>query len=561
MDESYELLKRPNHTGDEANDSASTRPLLHVSGIGKPGRKRYVTFIDIATLVLSFWAVGVAVQAIRYPNLAVKLGQTYQLVLLGFLLSVMGFGVKRQAQLLMLTMEAHYGDSTLQNYDAILRNDNFAPSVGKALRLYLLLLFLLPLGLSASYKTFNNGKTILQLPPASGYNYELAGAVGNFSWIGLALMANVTLPIQTKIRNLNQSRLQTPSVHGFNMYVIDDNNTAMLDSPTEFYLDSIQTTLREGRSLSKGLDEEVHITARVGATICRVNKDSIAPVNRSAYWDSVYTRYQNYSSIGDDTGYWAGILTSWEDLTFVGMSAWQGDNSDDGGDYNGFKSNAIGYDIRRGQCDATWRVTKDSIYLTDASSCIDTAIRKLLTDNVLDLGNFYLPSLLEYIGLPGTAKDIWTSIVAAMVWSRLAASIDNGTRGRDELHYLTNDTSTWTMQTVHKSWILYSIMSIQPIIIVVILVVRAVLYSSPVTEGFGIITLLAGLSPDSANVLRGATLTGKLSQVVKVQMVAVQHGDGSHDEQGFAGGQEDHFEYIIDGKGRNSTVSHKKTYG
>ena len=142
--------------------------------------------------------------------------------------------MKRQAQLLLLTVGALCGTSTLQNYDATFPNDNLAPLVGKPLKLTLLVLFILPLGLSVAYKTFANGATTLDLAPISGYNYELGGSVGNLSWVGVALMANVTLlPIQADIKDIDQSPLQFPSFHGFDMYVINESTTAMLDSPNE----------------------------------------------------------------------------------------------------------------------------------------------------------------------------------------------------------------------------------------------------------------------------------------------------------------------------------------
>ena len=279
MEENHGLLKLSAQAIDTVDDGASTRHLLHRPGVGKPGHKRRLTMIGILTLILSMLCLGVGILSMRYDPLAARLGQTYQLVLLGLLLSVMGFTIKRQTQLLLITLEALYGKSTLQNYDPIIRNDNFASSVGVALRISLLALFILPLGLSAAYKTFGNGKTTLRLPNAIGSNYELRGPVGNLSWIGVALMANVTLPVQANIKNPNQTSPPFPSSYGFNMYTINESATAMLDSPTGPYIDSIQSTLRRGKSLSKNLNEEIQVSAEVGAIICSVNQSSVKPVD------------------------------------------------------------------------------------------------------------------------------------------------------------------------------------------------------------------------------------------------------------------------------------------
>ena len=288
MEEDHDLLDLPVQAKDVVDDGASTHQLLQRPGVGKPARKHRLTLIDILTLILSMLCLGVGILLVRHDPLAATLGQTYQFVLLGFLLSVMGFAVKRQTQLLLITLEARYGKSSLQNYDAILRNDNLAPLVGIALRISLLALFILPLGLSAAYKTFGNGKTTLRLHTANGSSHHLRDPVGDLSWVGVALMANVTLPIQTNIKNPDPTLLRFPSSYGFNMYAINESATAMLDSPTRPYVDSIQSTLRDGGSMSKSLNEEVQISAEVGAIICSVDQSSVEPVDRQAFWAIIY---------------------------------------------------------------------------------------------------------------------------------------------------------------------------------------------------------------------------------------------------------------------------------
>ena len=206
----------------------------------------------------------------------------------------------------------------------------------------------------------------------------------------------------------------------------------------------------------------------------------------------------------------------------------------------------MAYNVRRGRCNGTWRI-KDSISLSNSSSCYSTPVTEFLTNNTLVLGEFYLPSLLEYIGHQGTPYKLWTSIVAGMVWLRFAAVIDENTRGIDELQYSTVDHGTWTMQTVQRSWIIYFILALQPLHLAVTLHARVFLFPSPVTEGFGTISLLAGLRSDTAGILRGASLSGKLSKVVRVQMV-VWNGDDYADEGA------NRIEYILNGHGDNDVV-------
>ena len=76
-------------------------------------------------------------------------------------LYIMDACLQKQAQLLLITLEARHGASTLQNHESILRKSKVSVLVKGSL----IVLFALPLGLSASYKQFVSGTTDIDMNP------------------------------------------------------------------------------------------------------------------------------------------------------------------------------------------------------------------------------------------------------------------------------------------------------------------------------------------------------------------------------------------------------------
>jgi hypothetical protein len=95
------------------------------------------------------------------PQLAVFLSQTNQLIVVGLLLTIMALCTEVQIRQFSLLAEAHWGQSTLQNFEALLVDDPWARNLSPMPHIVLLCLFALPLGLSASYKNFAGGSTSL----------------------------------------------------------------------------------------------------------------------------------------------------------------------------------------------------------------------------------------------------------------------------------------------------------------------------------------------------------------------------------------------------------------
>jgi hypothetical protein len=171
------------------------RPKSSASGIGEPVCKKVLIWEGVGTYVVSLGCLILAICVVAVNNLAAFLGQTNQLVVVGLLLSVMGFCTAKVIQLLLIHLEARFSKSLLQNYDAILTGNKLSRHTDHWVRGLLIISAVLPLGLSASYKQFVGGVTKIKLGSNTGQNYGITGPPGVFRGLGLSLMANATIPL------------------------------------------------------------------------------------------------------------------------------------------------------------------------------------------------------------------------------------------------------------------------------------------------------------------------------------------------------------------------------
>jgi hypothetical protein len=116
-------------------------------------------------MALSLLCLAASITIVANEGVSWRLGRgTTQLVVLGFLLSVMNLCLGSVAPTLFLYLEGRLGPSKLQNYDGILRNQMFTSKLSIAWRLVLGLMLALPLGLSAAYKSFSGGESTKTVP-------------------------------------------------------------------------------------------------------------------------------------------------------------------------------------------------------------------------------------------------------------------------------------------------------------------------------------------------------------------------------------------------------------
>ncbi|KAL8721601.1 MAG: hypothetical protein Q9225_001765 [Loekoesia sp. 1 TL-2023] len=515
---------------DESEDKES--PLLGHEVVGIPCRIQRLSWLDIAAVAIVLIAAAVAVASVWEPTIAMFFGQTNQLVVLGLALAIMAFCTQRQVRKLTLLYEARFGASTLQNFDAVLRNDYFASAITWQPRLVIWLLLLLPLGLSAAYKTFSGGSTDLVI---YGPNADFgATAAPGYQLIGdgLSLLSMVYLPFW-----MNPAVNRT---YGFNLYVANDTTAAILDAPLPVYLTSLQTSLQNDQSMT--------ITAKVDATVTQNIDPSESERNDMDYWQSIKSSYS------DKKG---SVILSLNDAIWAGQK--RGDNFDwsvtylsrwDTSQSQTFESQAERFVTTRQTCTGTWNITRTNVSLIQVNNLeagVEDGVKQdVISNNRLRIEEMFFQFLGEYDWtgrktwkqrLPGSkpanpqyipTMNTRPALVAAMLWSRLV-SLDGPERWTDddpahrkytELKYPIQSSDIGLVKrgrTLRRSSWLVVTLVIHPILTIAAVLGKALMFDTPVSDDFGLISLLAGVKESGVEKLRGAALSGKLKREMRVR--------------------------------------------
>ena len=272
-----ELLEHRTKMGVKQRQVSVTSFASHPVSLGKPIKKRYVTNQDILMIVISLLCLLIGILGVANVPFAGYLGQKKQLILVGLVLSLMAACTKKQIQLFLIAFEARFGASTLQNYDSIFRYNMLDGDVSMPLKAAIIFVFVLPLGLSASYKLFVSGTTIVSLDPAI-LDFGPVGPPGLVQDSILALMMNASLPILVANKTAYRSDPLYPTwtiisvktgSFGFNVQVVSDTITALLDAPLAYELSQLQGRIQA--------DEILEFSTFVNATICTLNSTKWSP--------------------------------------------------------------------------------------------------------------------------------------------------------------------------------------------------------------------------------------------------------------------------------------------
>ncbi|KAF7510061.1 hypothetical protein GJ744_007165 [Endocarpon pusillum] len=501
-------------------------------GLGIPCRIQRFTWWDVTAVAGASIACILAVVAVLARATAMLLGQTYQLVVLGLMLSIMGLSTQRQIQKLILLYEVRFGASTLQNFDAIIRNDHFASVMSWQPRLILWFLLLLPLGLSVSYKTFSGGSTE-RIVRASDTDFCATAAPGyQLIGNGLSLLVTVYLPFWMK-----------PALgrtFGFNLYVADNTTAAILDAPCPTDLTQLQSSLQDDQSLI--------IVAKVNATVTESISPSSLERNDPAYWDSVQESYNegalhNEADVnGVNAGIWAGQAQGYN-WTLIYLSRWNVTQNQT------FESQAERFVTTRRTCIGTWNITRTTASLINVAN-LQTRDeveqnQSVIQKNQLSIGTMFFQFLLEF---DWTSRKTWnqplpdssilhpeftpaintrSALVAAMLWARIV-SHDGPERPVEESHrysltYRKKSSDITTIKqvtTLRRSPWLIMVLIIHPILTILAVLAKAMLYRTPISDGFGLISLLAAIGGNGVEMLRGASLSGESTKEIRVRFTA-----------------------------------------
>lgn len=540
------IQKIPSRPTERLLDQHDTLEMLSTVGkrreLGKPSRAHRLStqdYLALASVLIAFVIAGVAV--LHEPS-ALKLGQTNQLVVVGLMLSIMGFSTQRVVQKVALLYELRLGRATLQNFDAILRNEHFSREASVRPRAILLFLFALPLALSASYKQFIGGSTRFAVP-SSNIMFGFTGPPGyQLIGNGLSLMMNIYLPFWT-----------APAIdrtYGFNLYIADNSTAAALDAPMPNDLTRLQTSLKLGQSLL--------LTTRVMATVTESVNPPGSEVSNQAYWDDLAKSFDvNGKSSTDNAVHrdmWAG-QNSTSNYTLILLSIWKdGEES--------FAEKAHHFKTTRRTCIGTWNITRQNTTLLSVTD-LQTAAESTSNQSPVENGrlglNLFFNSMIpefdwrtrsDYMQpLPDSSPDdtkfsptinTQSALVAAMVWARIT-SVRGWERPerpdvvpRNQIAYpIPSSGITMIRQstTLKRSPWLIIILVIQPLLTILATMIKALLYTTPIGDGFGLISLLAGIREEGLAQLRGAALSRKLSRDVTIRFSARNGVD--YDRLGF----------------------------
>ncbi|KAI9818435.1 MAG: hypothetical protein M1827_000494 [Pycnora praestabilis] len=597
MDDSYPLSTLPTPMVEAQvtrnllnQDTAYGDGLSQPEPAGVARSKPYVSKMDFAAIAVSLVCFGLGLASFVPQSTAVWLGQTDQLIVLGFLLSIMAFCTQRQVQIFGLLWEVS-GKSTLQNFDALLRNTAFTPDrISVSPRALLLFLFALPLALSVSYKKFSGGSSVVGISSTSGYFGTIGPPgyqrIGN----GLSLLTNVYLPFWTDPGY--------PRTYGFNLFVADKTTTAILDAPFPEFIESLQVGL--------GLGDSLLITTDVNATVAENIDLSTRDQSNLTLWNKTFEAYplgkypDNPTSCGDSqdctdlfyvaytgsgnifTAMLAGTGSGAPNNSEIYLSVWNSTA------HETFQSTAERFILSRRICSGTWNITAANVSLIGAKilQSNDEAMAHLNQDliqgNQLWLFNYFRDFLGEYNwrfrqGYPYPNNNdtlsfrTSTALAAAMVWARIV-SLDGAERSMDQyqspshqdvdyvgkngsgLQYWVDSSQITTVKetlTLKRDWGLYFIIAVNPMLAILAVLGKVLLYPTPIDEKFGLISMLAGVRSGGIEVLRGASLSGKLKRQVKVGFAIVKDYEDEHG---------DHVEVHFDAARANDKVASGRIY-
>ena len=503
---------------------------LEEEAAGIPCRKKRLSMKDIWVLSVQLLCLTIAVLTVFHQGIASWLGVIRQLIVIGFLLGIMAIALQEEVLRAALIFLGFSRTSSIQDIDAFLRKDLFADQVSLYLRLILLALIGLPLGLSVAYKLFVGGysQKTLQMGNAS---FGFTASPGNQRiGDGLTLLPDLYRPFWVDPA-INRT-------YGFNLF-IESNNTAVIpDTPYPSYLTALQANLAE--------KESINLTATVNATVARMVNPTPEQRGSNDYWQSVQDYFGHawvqHGITTANNAIWAGG-NGIANFSMVFLSAWNESKSET------FFSEALRIENSRSIYQATWNVTNTDATLISAKAVAPTtpgyrpANQRIIQHEFLGIDTMFANFLGEYdwhnragwfqfpyptaLGQPEKwSLDVNTvpALSAAMIWAR-ATSLEGGdrpNRNPDAVAHTMYSKAERDISTIkfiptlkRSPWLLV-VLCINPALALACMVLKVLMYRSPIGDDFNSVALLSAAAKSDLSVLHGAGLSGKLKRKVGV---------------------------------------------
>ena len=183
----------------------------------------------------------------------------------------------------------------------------------------------------------------------------------------------------------------------------------------------------------------------------------------------------------------------------------------------------------------TWNISASNVSLIHAELSDTRPEQIIIQETALNLGQWFTVLLPEYNyrwyppeNLQETRINTFPPLVATVVWARLVSHNGHQNVNRadqDPVHaaqtLYTKPASEVlirrTSVTLKRSgWLLF-VLTINPALTILAVLIKALLYSVPISDEFGLISLLSGVKQDGLDILRGAGLSGKLEEDVEAR--------------------------------------------
>ncbi|CZR57843.1 uncharacterized protein PAC_07732 [Phialocephala subalpina] len=457
----------------------------------------------------------------------------------------MNLALKTIQPRLFLIIEYRWGDSRLQNYDAILRNAISLSKTGVFWRLILFFFTFLPLALSIGYKRFTGGHgsaVINPNIPSSLRRYGITPPpLGDYDAMNNSVyyMINSNVPFMAASANDTILSPTQATAYGYNTLLLDNESAALLDLPLPDYMSSIQASLKYNTSFDSFRDNQSFWQETFGTNYITAFEDFVQKFD-IGYLPGVPTQVDGHSCLlchfraGDI--FWVGSITNL--------------SSPDG---VSFQSAARMFNTRRERCSGVWSINSTAISLVNGS-CNGTRTNQTIlyaeTPFPIDTLSVLVHSLFGYAVERNTSSWLvpaFTTAVASAYWARFAymlpAIMAENTVPRSEYNYLaTDELIIATTATLDASWLLYLLLAIQPIFTALMFILAAIFYPAPFGRGFGIAAVLSGIKKDSLGLLSGAALSGKLERPVRLDISVANDAQSTGNTS-----QMGHIQYSIDG--------------
>lgn len=262
-----------------------TQPGANDGALGCPRAKPRVGLINLFVVVTSFGLLPLACVVVNPASkVAWYLALKHQLTATGLLVALQAICLQRLYGKTFPLIEAYYGGSRLQNYEAILTNSDMTVNTSVIWCTVTFLCLALPFRLSTAYKQFTEGASHNTVQ-SDGHAYgQTRPARLNVGYLyGLNVMSNITTPfIDATSNNTGAEHLlkQVPHAFSFNMLLLSKFSAAFLDALTPDVVAGLQSNLEETETYS--------LSARVYGLVASHNTSLDELRFSDSFWNTSY---------------------------------------------------------------------------------------------------------------------------------------------------------------------------------------------------------------------------------------------------------------------------------